>query len=378
MRLSIVIVSAILLSACSRQKIVVSVSNALDIQRQSEIVELDSKCVVDRVGSNFKICDRNNHEVPYQITHDGLLIFPATVGAKSAAQYVIKSGSSSKADTIAVATYRPDCQDDVAWENDHGGYRLYGPIFRKGGGKVYGYDIWTKSVPYPLLNRRYDDDHKRGISYHIDHGDGFDGYTVGPTLGCGMNALVDNRGKICYPCAYRTYELLDNGPLRTTVKFVIDTLNVDSQPVVETRTVTLDAGAWLNRTVTSYSGLTEETPIVAGIAIHCDNREYTLNHNRHYMSYADLTDNVSAGNGEIYIGVLCASADKLAFQPFPEVVANAIGQVLLFNTYRPNNSYTYYWGAAWSKGGVASLAAWNDILNAETDKLKSPLKITVK
>jgi hypothetical protein len=368
----------IMASACSQQEITVSITNPLDKGRIGEIIELDAAPIVKRFKADFTIHDKNDNEIPYQLTYDGLLIFPATVDANATAEYHIVGGIPTAVDTIAVAIYRPDCQDDIAWENDNGGYRLYGPIFRESGGKVYGYDIWTKSVNKPILNRRYDDDHKRGISYHIDHGNGFDGYTVGPTLGCGMNALVNDNGEICYPCAYRSYKFLDNGPLRTTIRFSIDTIDVNSLPVVETRTVTLDAGAWLNRTTTTYSGLNEATPIVAGVAIHCDNPEYTLNDEKHYISYADKTDNITAGNGEIYIGVLAAEADSLVSRQFPEVVANAMGQALLFNTYHPTDSYTYYWGAAWSKGGVPSLDDWKKILDTEALKLKSPLKVSVK
>jgi hypothetical protein len=373
-----VVCSAIIMSACSRQEMAVYIENTLDTVRINEIVELNAERVTNRFNSNFIIKDDRHNEVPYQLTHDGLLIFPVTVSANMTTKYHITKGEPSAIDTIAVATYRADCQDDVAWENDHGGYRLYGPIFRKGGGKVYGYDIWTKSVSYPVLNRRYDDDHKRGISYHIDHGDGFDGYIVGPTLGCGMNALVNDNGEICYPCAYQSYKLLDNGPLRTTIRFVIDTINVNSQPVVETRTITLDAGAWLNRTVTSYSGLNSSSPIVAGIAVHCDNPEYTLNNDSHYISYADKTDNITAGNGEIFIGVLASEADSLTYRQFPEVVVNAMGQALLLNTYHPSDKYTYYWGSAWSKGGVPTIKDWNNILEKEAHKLKQPLKTTIK
>jgi hypothetical protein len=378
MRLPIVITALILLSACSRQKILVSVQNPSDVERSSELVEVDAATATGKFGHNFTVRDAQNREVAWQITHDGKLIFPANVAPQSTANYTITAGQPAAVDTVAVGIYRPDCQDDFAWENDHAGYRLYGPSFRAGGGKVYGYDLWTKSVTYPILQKRYDDDHKRGISYHVDHGDGFDGYTVGPTLGAGMNALVDDDGAICYPCAYRKYELLDNGPLRMTVKFTIDTVMVNNCSVVETRTVTLDAGAWLNRTTATYAGLTATTPIVAGIAIHSDNRNYVVNRELNYISYADQTDNVTAGNGEIFVGVLADKSSKIAYQPFAETVANAVGQLLLYNTYQPGESYTYYWGSGWTKGGVANINAWNKILETEKAKLSSPLQVTVK
>ena len=62
---------------------------------------------------------------------------------------------------------------------------------------------------------------QRAISYHIDHGYGMDCYAVGPTLGCGTAALMQG-DTIIYPYCYRTQEILDNGPLRFTVKLEFD------------------------------------------------------------------------------------------------------------------------------------------------------------
>ena len=40
-----------------------------------------------------------------------------------------------------------------------------------------------------VVEDRYDGDLNRGISYHVDHGNGMDCYAVGPTLGGGTAAL---------------------------------------------------------------------------------------------------------------------------------------------------------------------------------------------
>ncbi len=44
-----------------------------------------------------------------------------------------------------------------------------------------------------------------------------DCYAVGPTLGAGVAALMVN-DTIIYPWCYKHQEILDNGPLRFTVK----------------------------------------------------------------------------------------------------------------------------------------------------------------
>lgn len=83
-------------------------------------------------------------------------------------------------DVAACGRVYPERLDDVAWENDRVAYRAYGPALQATGERAYGYDIWTKSTPEPVVEDRYDGDLNRGISYHEDHGNGMDVYAVAP------------------------------------------------------------------------------------------------------------------------------------------------------------------------------------------------------
>ena len=371
------IVAAVMLLSGCKSAITLTVVNDYNIVRDSEMIEVDTQSITSRFGAIFVITDNAGNEVPYQITHDGKLIFQTTLPEFTKRQYKICKGVPTPVDTTCTAFFRPDCQDDVAWENDHGGYRLYGPQYKHGGGKVYGYDIWCKSVTKPVVSKFYDN-HHHNLSYHIDHGEGFDGYTVGPTLGAGMSALLDSHKNIYYPCAYNKYEILDNGPLRTTIKFVIDPFVIDGDTVTETRIITLDKGAWLNRATVSFANLSTEKSIVSGIVIHNDNTDYILDRDNALMAYADLSDNLSAGNGEIYVGVIGEKCDSMVFRHINPSVANACGQILLYNTYNPDTRLRYYWGSAWSKGGVKSREDWLEIMRDTAAKLRSPLTVKLK
>ena len=138
--------------------------------------------------------------------------------------------------------------DDVAWENDRIAFRTYGPALQATGERAFGYDVWVKCVDEPVVEARYEselnpvtkaqidslkqigkeDEAKalyQSVSYHVDHGNGLDCYKVGPTLGGGTSAFyVDN--EIIYPYCYNTQEILDNGPLRFTVKLTYNPLTV--------------------------------------------------------------------------------------------------------------------------------------------------------
>ena len=354
---------SLFLGACSGET-TVSVRTTGNATGPDQLIELDAAPIVADHGTRLSVTAPDGTHLPYQFTSDGKLLFPVRTDPGSETVYTITSDDKATVmDTIAFAQLRPDKQDDLAWENDHGGYRLYGPVYHRDGGAVRGYDIWTKSVSHPVLARRYENDHK-GISYHVDHGDGMDPYTVGPTLVAGIAAPLDSAGNFVYPRGYRRAEIIDNGPLRLTVRLEIDPIVVDGDTVTEIRTISLDRGAWLNRTTVSYTGLTHPVTLAQGIVVHRQNPEaYRIDNENKTVTYDDFTDNAEAGNGIIYIGVVAPDADSLVYRPFAEPVGDALGHVMALSTYDPDDEpHTYYWGSGWSKGGVDSSEHWDNLV----------------
>ena len=349
---------------------------------RTEVVEIGNPLICALRGLSITVKDAEGKTVPSQYTHDGKLLIYGDFPAGRSAEFTVDTlhkDVCEAIDTICVGLIRHDMQDDYAWENDRGGYRLYGPSYRNTGGKVSGYDIWTKSVEYPVLKQRYDGHTKYGMSYHNDFGTGMDVYTVGPTLGAGMNALMVG-DSICYPVAYQDCEILDNGPLRVTAKITCYPERIGGdRDVIETRYITLDRGEWLNRTVVSYEGLTRPYPITTGIVIHKQNkRAYTVDADKHHIAYVDLTDNPANGNGAIFIGIVNAQhPDSIAYVPVEKEVADAVGQLQTFTTLMPDETYTYYWGAGWSKGGVRGMEAWLKYLSDFYSRQQTPLVVKI-
>ncbi len=361
----------------------IQVTNPSKANREGEVVEIFNPGIIALRGKNISVKDSKGKIVPSQVTYDGKLLIYDDFPSNHTMEYtlsIVPEGEVVKTDTTCVGQIRPDKQDDYAWENDRSGYRLYGPSYRAGGGKVSGYDIWTKSVSYPTLKQRYDDHAKYGMSYHKDFGSGMDVYTVGPTLGAGMNALLVG-DSICYPVAYQKCEILDNGPLRVTAKITCYPENIgNDHDVVETRIISLDRGSWLNRTTVNYEGLTQSRPITTGIVVHKQNkRAYAIDPDKRHLAYVDLTDNPANGNGAIFIGIVNPSIpDSITYKPFDKEIGDAIGQVQTFSTLSPESSYTYYWGSGWSKGGVRGMEAWTKYLSDFYDRLQTPLEVKVE
>ena len=211
--------------------------------------------------AQFVIYDEKAQEVPYQLTYDEKVIFPVSIASNASVNYTVQQGTPSMVNAVVYGRCYPERLDDIAWENDRAAYRAYGPALQKSGERAYGYDVFTKSVEELVVEDRYAmepgfcltcgnqsversfgkkeeaDNLSRAISYHIDHGNGMDCYAVGPTLGGGTAALMPDSA-IVYPYCYKDYEILDNGPLRFTVKLVFNPLVVKNDSnVVETRII---------------------------------------------------------------------------------------------------------------------------------------------
>ncbi len=364
-------------------QITVNVTNPTTNDRNGEVVEISASKLKRLKDLPISVKDDNGMSVPSQKTYDGNILIFGNFPAKETKRFTVtvaEKGNKAYTDTICVGQIRHDMQDDYTWENDKGGYRLYGPSFRAGGGKVSGYDIWTKSVDYPVLKERYDGHMKYGMSYHNDFGSGMDVYTVGPTLGAGMNALIAG-DSICYPIAYEKCEILDNGPLRVTAKLTCYPAKIgNDDDVVETRVISLDRGSWLNRTTVSYEGLKKSYPITTGIVVHKQNkRGFTIDPDRRHLAYVDLTDNPAKGNGAIFIGIVNPQLpDSIEYVPFENEIADGVGQLQTFSTYIPDSEYTYYWGSGWSKGGVKGMNAWTEYLSDFYDRLNAPLQVEIE
>lgn len=388
--------------------VAIEISNTLDEERNGEIVEIPMADLSLPHGRPFVLRDASGAEIPYQLTYDSLLIFPATVAPLATAVYYIEEGVPATVDTVAVGRVYPDRADDLVWENQWSGYRAYGPAYQANGGMVFGYDIHTKSVDYPAVDERYTrertqanwdrlrrlreegrseeaDSLQRWISYHVDSGTGMDPYTVGPTLGAGASAFMMADSALVYPRSYRSCHILDNGPLRFTVDMTFGALAVGGDSsVIEHRLLTLDSGALLNRTVLRYDSLSDSRTLATGIVVHRQNPEGSMSDpDLNIIAYADSTDNPRAGNGVIYIGAFIpetagAPQPTVAFLPLPEMRADAIGHTALLSSYSPGSEYTYYWGSGWSKHDIPAPESWMELVRSFARRVNSPLKVTVR
>lgn len=380
----------------------VNVTNNDNYFRQ-EVVELCAKIVNEKLGISggrqFRVFNAVGQEVAYQLTYDGKVLIDASVRPCGTAVYTIKKGTPKTFVNTCYGRMYPERVDDIAWENDRAAYRCYGPALQRSGEDAYGNDVWVKNTPDLVVEQRYyiedvmkpviaelkktdkaaADSLNKVTSYHFDQGHGLDCYKVGPTLGCGTPALMDG-DNLVFPYCYKDYEILDNGPLRFTVRLVYNPATVKGDNnVVETRLLSLDKGSNFNRMTVWYDGLTQPSDVASGVVIHTEDTESVVL-GKNYVLYADPTDNPKGQNFQIFVAALfpegITETRKLMYDnPTRGNAGHALG---IKKDYKSGEKFTYYFGSAWSKYDCRTQQEWQTRVDTFMENLREPLTITLK
>lgn len=410
-KILIILTALPLLWSCSKS-MTIEVSNPVEMDRQYEIVEV-SLCSIskglDLDGNEMIIItDKDGCEIPYQITSDSTVIFPVCLEGKESARFHVRKGQPVENIVKACGRQVPLKDNDIAWENDLVGFRMYGhdldvasgyDLFAKRGTDLpvletfYANEIYT-SKAWERYNELMEIDEDAAfrfkmdtLSYHVDRGNGMDCYGVGPTLGAGVAALREN-GNIIYPYCYDSFEILDNGPLRFRIRLTFRPFSIgDDHNVIETRIITLDVGSYLNRTQVSYENLTSTKDIVAGIVLQDKDGLEKTDAEKGYIAYpaptinVDTTKDVDNGTlfvGHVYPGILKEAGTVYFSDEESASRNNTKGHVLASADYIPDTQFTYYWGFGWNHSDMASYEEWVAYLEAFASSVKNPLTVTVK
>ncbi|MDD4419306.1 MAG: DUF4861 family protein, partial [Bacteroides graminisolvens] len=98
-----------------------------------------------------------------------------------------------------------------------------------------------------------------------------------------------------------------------------------------------------------------------------------------YIAYADPVDR---DNGQLYLAAILPGGEVKSAQPVyfsaqEQKTRGANGHLLACTTYQPDSSFTYYWGAGWSKWGFATQDDWFNFVRKESAKKAEPMMVIV-
>ena len=379
-------------------QLLVTTKNNLEIARPSETIELSwqdiKKALPALHPARVRVKDkRSGTELRSQVVDtdgDGCpdqLIFQSDFKPNETRAFVLKvlHDWKTKQDSLVHAAYydlrdvarhgKVVDEDDFAWENDRIAFRLYGPTTSKLPFDSSGVDVWTKRVPYLILDKWHDS----VKTFHRDYGEGGDFYAVGESRGCGGTGIWKD-GKIYVSGNFSAYKVIANGPIRLIFEVYYKPWDVDGTKVSEVKRISLDAGQNLSRhDVTFQSNGDKEITYAIGLG-KFKGATFTSDEKNAWMglwgpAYADPKI-----NGELGTGVV---VDKSRFIEFvsttrPWTYAKMPGHYLAVAKAKVGACATHYTGAAWVRGGhFLNAKDWFTYLGHFSKRLRSPLKISI-
>lgn len=372
----ILLFSSLLMVSCVKN-VEISVFNNSEVDRSQEMVELCLCQLEEFDPARIVLFNEKNQQIPCQILYKGTeepkaLIFPVSLKAGVQAVFTVKEGQPLKIPAKTNVRLVSERKDDMSWENDRIGFRMFGP------GSRYEYlsngvDVWLKRTNALVLEKWYRDDLSGKASYHQDHGEGLDCYGVGQNkLGAGGICPISQDSFYTSPYFDR-YKILDNGPLRSSFVLYYDAIRYGSKKISAEMMVTLDAGSNLNQAVVVYKGDTSQIKLAVGISLHDTIQSLRANPTQGFIGYAENAtysiDYVKKPAGRCYTGVVFNDALPL----IKTVKGHCVG---LFN-YKPGQELRYYFGAGWSKHGFKNDADWFRYLSEKRLGLMQPLKVKI-
>ena len=351
------------------------VTNSTGIDRKGEIVEVSIAALkVSFETKSYVLKNKSNKEVAYQLIYNGnkkpqTLIFQADVKPNSSSAYSLVAGIPAVVKAKTFARFVPERKDDFAWENDIAAYRMYGPALANEN-PSNGVDFWAKCTNDLIVDEFYNGEDKKGISYHIDHGHGLDFYKVAHTLGCGGIAPYAS-GKLWVGDHYNSYKVVEAGPLRSVFTLTYDSVKVGNMLYKEELTITTNAGSILNKGVVKLTGPAQKMELAAGIYLHDDKGVLKQSLANGTTAYAEAAvSDAKVPSGRNYVGVYIPAKVNKAFKESEHG--------LITSSYKPGNTFTYYFGGGWSKWLYPTDNDWFKGITRFAEANRNPLKVSVK
>lgn len=231
----------------------VTAVNPLDMARSSQTLEISAAELAPLGESNFAkihVLDSKGAEVLCQaIDTDGdelrkfdAVIFQSDFAAGETKRFTITQGAKQvfkKEQFKAFGRFNRERFDDFVWENDKIAHRTYGKALETWKGEPLTsstIDIWSKRTPRMVVNDWYLAD-----DYHVDHGDGADFYSAGPSRGCGGSGAWAGE-QLWVSKNFVNSKVLTNGPIRVMFELEYEPYDVNGTAVSEVKRVSLDAG----------------------------------------------------------------------------------------------------------------------------------------
>ena len=376
----LVVLATVSLARAQTTQLTVTAVNKLKIARQSETIEVSAEQLAqlgEKDLMKIHVRDRNGKEVLAQAVDTDYddyhkpdtLIFQADFGPNETKTFTLTVGAKreyAKEDFRAYGRFVRERFDDFAWENDRIAHRTYGKALSTWKGEPLtssAIDIWSKRTSKLVINDWYMID-----NYHVDHGEGVDAYSAGPTRGCGGNGIWSN-GQLYVPTNFIDSRVLTNGPIRVMFELVYEPFDVNGVKVSQVLRVSLDAGSQLNRFRVSYQAPAGSETLALAIGLKkVKDAQKEFNQSGGALTIWEPVEK-NLGMQGLAIVVDPSAIDKIAENKLNHLVVLKPGSA---------TPVTYWAGFAWDRAGeITSAKSWKLYIDQFAQKLRSPIDVTI-
>jgi hypothetical protein len=359
-------------------QLTVTAVNKLKIARENETIELTAQALAtlgEKDLMKLHVRDSAGKEVLSQAVDTDyddyhkpdLLIFQADFAPGETKTFTVTAGKKReyvKEDFRAYGRFVRERFDDFAWENDRIGHRTYGKALRTWKGEPLtssAIDIWSKRTSKLVVNEWYMVD-----NYHVDLGEGVDAYSAGPTRGCGGSGIWTNE-QLYIPTNFVDSRVLTNGPIRVMFELVYEPFDVNGTAVSKVLRVSLDAGSQLNHFQPSYQSSSSLAVAVGLKKVKDEQKQF--NAERGWLTIWEPVDK-NLGMQGLAVVVNAKDVDRL--------VEDKLNNLVLL---KPRTTFpvSYWAGFAWDRAGkITSAESWTTYVDQFSDRLRSPIEVSVK
>ena len=277
------------------------------------------------------------------------------------------------------ARFVPERLDDMAWENDRIGHRMYGAALNTpaaGGERLRGsgIDVWAKRVTYPIVDRWYAKGHDQ---FHKDEeGEGLDLYSIGGNRGAGGTGVWDG-AKLATSDNFTNAQVLANGPRRAAFKLTYAPWDAGALgKVTETKQFTVDCGRNFDAVESLFQFAGAETVVAIGLTEHKTADGFppaVITRGERWMSIWE-----ESKDGGIGVAAILANDAQFAGAAATGVDDRGNNNHLIWVKAAAGAPLHYFTGAGWSKSGqFADRAAWENYVKDFAARSRKPLTVTV-
>jgi hypothetical protein len=367
--------------------VTVKATNKLNLDRPSQTIEISGK---DLASLNVKdlalvhVKDDSGRELMAQAVDTDfddyhradIVIFQADFKPNESKSFTLSAGKKQvyKAEDFkAFGRFNRERFDDFAWENDRVAHRTYGAGLRTWKGEPLTsstIDIWSKRTPKMVTDKWY-----MHADYHVDHGEGADFYSAGPTGGCGA-AGVWADGKVVWPANYVMSRTLAAGPIRVLFELDYEAFDAAGNKVSAMRRTQLDAGQNLNHIVMTYKPEGGAKDVMAAIGLKKTLVEKgVLEHGKDFnkeRGWLTKFEDVEKKAGKQGLAVIVDDPKLIQ-----EQVEDARNQLLVVKL-PADGKLSYRAGFFWDKSEqFKDYDAWKQYVDQQAQGIASPIEVVV-